>query len=178
MKVKEAFLDDVLLLEVDQTKSDREIIMSYGPADFEQIGLNVAFVQDNISMSKLNVLRGLHYQVNKPQGKLLQILSGSIQDVVVDLRLSSNNFGKHVSIHLDSKDNNFLWIPPGYAHGFLALENDTKIMYQLTEYRFIEFERVLLWSDYDLSINWPSNIDFILSEKDMKGEKFINCEYF
>lgn len=177
MKVKEVFLGDVFLLEVDKITNDKEIIRSYSPIDFELIGLNVAFVQDNISLSKLNTLRGLHYQVNKPQGKFLQIISGSILDVVVDVRRSSDNFGKHVSIHLNSNDNNSLWIPPGYAHGFLALENDTKVMYQLTQYRYPEFERVILWSDHDLSIGWPLDVDFLISEKDKKGEKFINCEY-
>ena len=136
------------------------------------IGAKINFVQDNHSLSKKNVLRGLHFQTSPfAQGKLIRVLNGEIFDVFLDLRESSPNFGKYESIILSSENNYQLWIPEGFAHGFCAMTDNVEILYKTTNFYMAEFERTILYNDEDLNIKWP-NQDFIVSEKDTLGLKF------
>ena len=127
------------------------------------------FVQDNQSRSKKNVIRGLHFQIEKPQIKLIKVISGSIFDVDVDIRKQSKNFGKHISVELNAEDNKQLWIPEGFAHGFLVLSEIAEVQYKVSEFWDPELERSLLWSDEDLNINWPLSSNPIISSKDQKA---------
>lgn len=141
--------------------------------------------QDNISYSKRGVLRGLHYQVNHPQGKLLRVLDGIIFDVIVDLRKSSSTFGNHVCLTLSHKNYESIWVPPGCAHGFLVLSRTARVLYKVDEYRYPEDERTLLWSDSSLNIEWPLSsinknghaISPLLSAKDACGHLFRDIEF-
>jgi dTDP-4-dehydrorhamnose 3,5-epimerase len=139
---------------------------------------NYNFVQHNISESCKNVIRGLHYQVNKPQGKLIWVAQGKIFDVCVDIRKYSKTFGKHYSIELNEKDNFVLWVPVGFAHGFLSLSDCSKIEYKCTEYYSPSDERGILWNDNVLNIGWPLTDSPIVSEKDSKLSNFLDAEYF
>lgn len=139
------------------------------------LGENIKFVQDNLSFSERGVLRGLHYQYKKPQGKLLRLISGEIFDVCVDLRKESKNFGKYFSLKLSSKDYCSLWIPPGFAHGFYVLSNSAELMYKTTEFWYPEYEQTIIWNDKFLNINWPDFDSPILSEKDSNGKFFLDC---
>ena len=145
---------------------------SFNENDFNQFVFEIKFVQDNESMSMKNVLRGLHFQ--KPphaQGKLVRVIKGSVLDVVVDLRKNSKTYGQHKKIILSELKKNQFYIPPGFAHGFCALENDTIFSYKCTEYYHPEAESCILWNDKSLNIDWEVN-DPILSKKDMNGISF------
>jgi len=138
------------------------------------------FVFDCYSLSKKNVLRGLHLQLKNPQGKFITVMSGKIFDVALDCRIKSKTFGKFFTIYLSEKDNISLYIPPGFAHGFCSLANRTLLQYKCTNYRNIDTEVGILWNDKDLKINWPKN-KFILSSKDKKNftfKNFINLKEF
>ncbi|MBW0454176.1 MAG: dTDP-4-dehydrorhamnose 3,5-epimerase [Candidatus Kinetoplastibacterium crithidii] len=130
------------------------------------------FVQDNCSISKKNVLRGLHFQTIKPQAKLIQVLHGKIFDVVVDLRSKSSTFGKWESIILKSSNREQLWIPEGFAHGFLVLSEKAIVLYKTTEFYQPDLEKCIVWNDETLKINWPIKEHPIISEKDKKGQNF------
>jgi len=142
---------------------------TYKKSDFQSNGIEHDFVQDNHSHSKAGVLRGLHYQTNpKPQGKLVRVLSGSIFDVAVDIRKNSPTYGKWVSAVLSAENHKMLWVPPGFAHGVLILEDDTQLIYKVTEQYSPEHDRSIRWDDPTIAIEWPmSNPD--LSEKDLKA---------
>lgn len=133
------------------------------------------FVQDNLSRSRQGTLRGLHYQIERPQGKLVQVISGTIFDVAVDLRLSSPTHGQWVGLHLDADSPMSLWIPPGFAHGFYVLSEMATVLYKCTDYYSPEYERALHWADPELAIDWPlmENIPLVLSDKDRRAP-FIN----
>lgn len=141
-------------------------------------GININFVQDNISLSKKNVIRGLHYQVCKPQAKLLYVAKGKIFDVIVDLRKKSKTFKKWYSYILSDKIQKQLWIPEGFAHGFLTLSKYAIIMYKTTEYRFEQYERSIKWDDPDLDINWPIKNEPIVSHKDKNAKYMKYSEFF
>lgn len=134
------------------------------------------FVQDCHSISKKNVIRGLHYQVERPQGKLVQCVRGEIYDVIVDLRRNSKTFGHWAGYHLFPSSYQ-LWIPPGFAHGFSVLSDEAEVSYKLTDYRFPEFERTLAWNDISLVIDWGVE-DPILSDKDSNGMTFFECDKY
>ena len=136
------------------------------------------FPFDAMSFSKKNVLRGLHYQVSKPQGKLVSVFKGSILDVVIDLRKSSKTFGKHITYKLSSRNKELLWVPPGCAHGFLVLSNFAKVLYQVTDNYSPNDERCILWSDRTLMINWGIRNKPKISQKDSKGVTFLEAEKF
>jgi dTDP-4-dehydrorhamnose 3,5-epimerase len=145
---------------------------------FREIGLPEVFAQDNQSMSSRGVLRGLHYQVVEPQGKLVRVLTGKIWDVAVDLRKESEDFGKWVGFELTS-DLDMLWIPEGFAHGFLVLSETAEVLYKTTRGYFPEGERCIRWDDADLGIEWPLNgLEPAVSAKDAAGVAFQNAEYF
>ena len=142
-------------------------------------GLDSEFVQDNHSKSGLGVLRGLHYQIEQPQGKLVRVVSGSVFDVAVDIRSSSATFGRWVGQILSADNCRQLWVPPGFAHGFVVLADETEFLYKTTDYYAPEHERCISWDDADLAIDWPSDgLDLRLSAKDQQGVPFAAAEYF
>lgn len=171
MKITPLSFKDVLLIEPEVFKDERGFFFeSFNQRTFNKlIGREVKFVQDNQSRSKKNVIRGLHFQIEKPQIKLIKVISGSIFDVVVDIRKQSKNFGKHISVELNSEDNKQLWVPEGFAHGFLVLSEIAEVQYKVSEFWDPELERSLLWSDEDLNINWPLSSNPIISSKDQQA---------
>ena len=171
MKITPLSFKDILLIEPEIFKDERGFFFeSFNQRIFNKlIGREVKFVQDNQSKSKKNVIRGLHFQIEKPQIKLIKVISGSIFDVVVDIRKQSKNFGKHISVELNAEDNKQLWIPEGFAHGFLVLSEIAEVQYKVSAFWDPELERSLLWSDEDLNINWPLSSNPIISSKDQKA---------
>jgi len=179
MKIIKRLLNDVLILQPEIEISDGVTQSSYNLIQLEKVGIFESFIQENQSLSHKNVLRGMHYQEVNPQGKLIQVLSGSIFDVVVDLRSSSSTFGKYDAHYLNAKQNEFIWIPPGFAHGFLSLEEESIVNYKITEYRNPDYERTLIWNDEFVNIPWPlSNNIPILSEKDHNGKSWHELNYY
>lgn len=144
----------------------------------ESTGLKRTFVQDNQSRSVRHVLRGLHYQVGKPQGKLVRVVSGEIFDVAVDIRRSSSTFGQWVGIRLTAENKKQLWIPEGFAHGFITLSETAEVLYKTTEYYSPADERCIAWNDKSLNIQWPCEVAPTLSMKDAKGMSFQDAEVF
>jgi dTDP-4-dehydrorhamnose 3,5-epimerase len=144
----------------------------------EKTGLNCTFVQDNHSRSLKNVLRGLHYQVRQPQGKLVRVITGEVFDVAVDIRKSSPTFGKWVGVHLSAGNKRQFWVPEGFAHGFLVLSDVAEFLYKTTDYWLPECERCIAWDDPDLGINWPLQGVPILSRKDAEAMAFQDADLF
>ncbi|MGB3695118.1 MAG: dTDP-4-dehydrorhamnose 3,5-epimerase [Spirulinaceae cyanobacterium] len=142
----------------------------------EKYGISPVFVQDNHSCSQQNVLRGLHYQIQQPQGKLVRAVVGTIFDVAVDLRSSSPTFAKWVGYTLSAENKHQLWIPSGFAHGFLVLSETAEVLYKTTDYYAPQHERTLLWNDPDLAIDWPISEAPILSSKDKEGKRIKEAE--
>jgi dTDP-4-dehydrorhamnose 3,5-epimerase len=170
MKVTPTTLADVLLIEPRVFGDARGFFFeSYNRRDFAQAGLDAEFVQDNHSRSARGVLRGLHYQVEHAQGKLVRVISGQVYDVAVDMRRSSPTFGRWVGMTLSADDKQMLWIPPGFAHGFLVLSDAAEFLYKTTDYWYPEFERSLLWNDSALGIAWPLQQAPTLAAKDAAG---------
>jgi dTDP-4-dehydrorhamnose 3,5-epimerase len=152
---------------------------SFNQRRFDDVlGRNVTFVQDNHSRSAKNVLRGLHYQIRQAQGKLLRVVSGEIFDVAVDLRRSSPTFSHWASVILSAENKRQVWIPEGFAHGFLVLSDRAEVLYKTTDYWAPEHERSLLWNDPKLAISWPIGVEPILSNKDRDGKPFHALEVF
>ncbi len=180
MKVETTALEGVLLLTPRQFADDRGMFMeTYNHRTMEELGLPTAWPQDNFSVSRRNVVRGLHYQITQPQGKLIRVQHGAALDIAVDLRRSSATFGKSISIELRSEDGAMLWIPAGFAHGFLALSETLAFAYKVTDYYSAAGERTILWNDPELAIEWPvSEADAILSAKDAAGTRFRDAEVF
>jgi len=144
----------------------------------ELTGINAAFVQDNHSRSAKGVLRGLHYQIEQPQGKLVRVIAGEVFDVAVDLRRSSPTFGKWCGNNLSAENKREVWIPPGFAHGFLVLSDSAEVLYKTTDYWAPEHERCIRWDDPQLNIRWPLDGKPLLSEKDAQGVEFGKAELF
>ena len=180
MRVARTEIADVLIMEPRVFTDARGFFLeSYNRRAFrEAAGIDVEFVQDNHSRSARNVLRGLHYQVRQPQGKLVRVTLGEIWDVAVDLRASSATFGKWVASPLDAKSARCLWIPAGFAHGFLVLSEVAEVQYKTTDYYAPEHERTLLWSDPALAIPWPLGGEPLLAEKDRRGAPLAAAERF
>jgi dTDP-4-dehydrorhamnose 3,5-epimerase len=178
MKLIETELPGVVLLEPSVFEDARgHAYESYNQSRFRDLsGVDVNFVQDNRSRSAKNVLRGLHYQVVRPQGKLISVLHGEIYDVAVDLRKSSPRFGKWAGFSLSAADRRMAWIPPGFAHGFLALADGTDVQYKLTDFWAPEHERVIVWNDSKLGIRWPIRGEPLLSPRDAKGARLADAE--
>jgi dTDP-4-dehydrorhamnose 3,5-epimerase len=173
-------IPDVLLLEPRVFSDDRGYFFeSYQDRDFQEAtGLQVEFVQDNHSMSLGGVLRGLHYQIQHPQGKLLRAVTGEVFDVAVDLRKSSPTFGRWAGALLSAENRRQLWIPPGFAHGFLTLSDTAQVLYKVTDYWYPEHERTLLWKDPALGIDWPIDGEPRLAARDIEGTLFGDAEVF
>ena len=178
MKVQKTPLQDALILEPKVFADDRGFFLeSYSERTFAELGICERFVQDNHSFSKRGVLRGLHYQMTKPQGKLVRVVSGEILDVLVDLRRSSPSFGRWYSIRLSGENHLLAWIPAGFAHGFHVLSESAHVLYKSTDFYFPEFERTILWNDPNLAIEWNAKAP-ILSAKDERGVYLRNAEVF
>lgn len=170
MKIHPTELKGVVVIEPDVFSDARGYFLeTYNARAFAEAGIAEQFVQDNQSMSKRSVLRGLHYQREKAQGKLIRVLTGEIFDVVVDLRPDSSTFGKWSGFNLSAREQKMVWIPKGFAHGFYTLSEAAEVSYKVTEFYLPGDERVLLWSDPILGIRWPLLGEPVLSEKDMKG---------
>ena len=180
MKVERSAIPDVLLLEPKVFGDARGYFYeSYNRRTFARAtGLDVEFVQDNHSRSARNVLRGLHYQVRQPQGKLVRVTSGEIWDVAVDLRRGSPSFGRWVGMTLDAESRRMLWVPAGFAHGFLVTSESAEVLYKTTDYYAPEHERTLLWNDPALAISWPLAGDPVMSDKDRRGTPLAGAETF
>ncbi|MGF6755986.1 dTDP-4-dehydrorhamnose 3,5-epimerase [Paraburkholderia sp. GAS334] len=152
---------------------------SFNASDFaENVASGVEFVQDNHSRSARGVLRGLHYQIQHPQGKLVRVIAGEVFDVAVDIRLSSPTFGKWTGAHLSAENRRQMWVPPGFAHGFVVLSETAEFVYKTTDVWFPEHERSLLWCDPEINIDWPIEFDPVLAPKDAAGKLLYEAEYF
>lgn len=180
MKATPLAIPDVVLIEPKVFGDERGFFFeSFNQAKFEAaIGKPVQFVQDNHSRSAKNVLRGLHYQIQQPQAKLVHVVQGEVFDVAVDLRKSSPTFGQWVGEILSAENKHQLWVPEGFAHGFVALSDAAEFLYKTTDYYAPEHERCILWSDASLKIEWPKGIQPILSAKDAQGSTFTEAEVF
>ena len=179
MKVVETPLAGALVLEPTVFQDERGyFIESYSERTFAKFDIPERFVQDNHSYSKRGVLRGLHYQVQKPQGKLVRVVSGEIVDALVDLRKKSPTFGRAHTVRLSGEDRRMAWIPAGFAHGFHVVSDGAHVVYKSTEFYFPELERTILWNDPELKIDWGLNGEPLLSEKDRRGVRFQEAEVF
>jgi dTDP-4-dehydrorhamnose 3,5-epimerase len=179
MKVTKFYIDGLLLIEPTIYNDDRGLFFeSFNKHKFEQaVGYSVNFVQDNHSKSVKNVFRGLHYQLPpKPQGKLVRVISGEAIDFVVDIRKNSKTFGKYISVILSSENSKQLWIPPGFAHGFLTVSDYVEFVYKVTEYYDPVLDRSIRYDDPDINLDIHSNV--ILSKKDFLGKLLKDAEYF
>lgn len=180
MNLIETAIPDVKILKPRVFGDERGFFMeSYNRRVFnELVDADVEFVQDNHSRSSKNVLRGLHYQIHQPQGKLVRVISGEVFDVAVDIRKSSPFFGHSVSTILTADNHEQMWIPPGFAHGFLVLSERAEFLYKTTDFYAPEYERTLLWNDPELAIDWPLISEPILSDKDQQGKLLAEAETY
>ena len=180
MKAVATDIPDVLIIEPIVFGDDRGFFFeSFNRRVFaDLVGRDINFVQDNHSRSAHNVLRGLHYQIQHPQGKLVRVISGKVFDVAVDIRRSSPTFGKHIEVELSAKNKRMLWIPEGFAHGFVVVSDSAEFLYKTTDYWHPEHERSLKWDDPALQINWPLSIPPLLSGKDIQGKLLAEAELF
>ena len=181
MQATRLAIPDIVLFEPKVFADDRGFFMeSFSQQIFQQLtGLDAAFVQDNHSKSARGVLRGLHYQLApKAQGKLVRVVRGTVFDVAVDIRRSSPSFGQWVGTELSETNRRQIWIPPGFAHGFLVLSESAEFLYKTTEYYAPDLERCILWNDPRLAIDWPAGVAPQLSAKDQQSPPFAAAEYF
>lgn len=180
MNVIKTNIPDVLILEPKVFGDARGFFFeSFNQAQFDTaIGQPVQFVQDNHSRSAKNVLRGLHYQIQQPQGKLVRVVQGAVFDVAVDIRQSSTTFGQHVALELSADNKRMLWIPQGFAHGFLVLTDTAEFLYKTTDYYAPEYERSIAWDDKVIAIRWPLQTEPILSGKEMHASSLAAVECF
>jgi dTDP-4-dehydrorhamnose 3,5-epimerase len=179
MKAIPTAIPEVLLLEPKVFGDERGFFYeSWNQRTLKELGIEASFVQDNHSKSGKNVLRGLHYQIQNSQGKLVRVIAGEVFDVAVDLRKSSPTFGKSVSFVLSAENKRMAWIPPGFAHGFCVTSETAEFLYKTTDYWSPEFERSLLWNDPALKIDWPLTIEPTLASKDAAGQLLALCEVF
>lgn len=176
--VTKTALPEVLILEPKVFGDDRGFFFeSFNQRDFQQVsGLDVNFVQDNHSKSSQGVLRGLHYQILQPQGKLVRVTQGAVFDVAVDLRRSSPTFGKWVGVELSAENKRQLWIPAGFAHGFVVTSKSAEFLYKTTDYWFPEHERSLLWCDPAIDVHWPVVDELKLATKDAAGKVLAEAD--
>lgn len=180
MQVKQTAIPDVLVVEPKVFGDARGFFLeSYNARAFrEATGLDVTFVQDNHSRSARGVLRGLHYQIRQPQGKLVRVVRGAVFDVAVDLRRASPSFGQWVGVELSEHNHRQLWVPPGFAHGFVVLSESADFLYKTTDYYAPEHERCLAWDDPTVAVKWPIDFAPQLSAKDREGLPLAACEVF
>ena len=179
-QVSPTHIPDVLIIEPKVFGDSRGFFFeSFNAKNFASAtGLSVSFVQDNYSRSAKGVLRGLHYQVEQTQGKLVQVSQGAVFDVAVDIRKSSPTFGQWVGCELSDANHRQLWIPPGFAHGFMVLSESADFLYKTTDYYAPQHERCIAWNDPSIGIDWPKNITPLLSAKDQQGLSLAAAEVF
>ena len=169
----------VLIVEPAVFGDDRGFFLeSYNEREMRNLGIDAHFVQDNHSRSQRNVLRGLHYQISQPQGKLVRVVTGRVFDVAVDVRRDSPAFGKWVGVELSAENKRMFWLPAGMAHGFVVLSDSADFLYKATEYYAPKFERTILWNDTELGIEWPLAGQPVLSAKDAAAKTFREAEVF
>ena len=180
MNVIPTAIPDVLIIEPKVFGDERGFFFeSFNRRQFAELtGRDMDFVQDNHSRSVKNVLRGLHYQIQQPQGKLVRVVQGTVFDVAVDIRKSSPSFGQHVGLELSAENKRMLWIPEGFAHGFVVISDTAEFLYKTTDYWAPEFERSIAWNDPALGIQWPVHGEPALSAKDQQGKLFAEAEHF
>ena len=180
MKVTPTSIPDVLVIEPKVFGDARGFFYeSFNQKAFnDATGLNLNFVQDNHSRSSKGVLRGLHYQIQQPQGKLVRVVRGAVFDVAVDIRKGSPTFGQWVGMELSEENRKQLWVPAGFAHGFMVTSETAEFLYKTTDYYAPEHERCIAWDDPDIGIQWPSDVNPQLSPKDLAGQFFISAEVF
>ncbi|AEK60642.1 dTDP-4-dehydrorhamnose 3,5-epimerase [Collimonas fungivorans] len=180
MQVQTTNIPEVLIFEPKVFGDDRGFFYeSFNERRFNELtGLNASFVQDNHSKSAKNVLRGLHYQIRQPQGKLVRVVAGEVFDVAVDVRKSSPTFGHWVGVTLSAENKRQLWIPEGFAHGFVVTSESAEFLYKTTDYWAPEFERSILWNDPAIGIDWPITGAPLLSGKDQVGKLLADAEVF
>jgi dTDP-4-dehydrorhamnose 3,5-epimerase len=180
MKVTRTALPEVKIVEsalfYDESGSAFE---TFNADDFARhVARGVEFVQDDHSHSRRGVLRGLHYQIRHPQGKLVRVVAGDVFDVAVDIRLSSHNFGKWIGVHLSADNRRQMWVPPGFAHGFVVMSETAECLCRVTDYWYPEHERSILWSDPDIGIDWPIEFAPILAARDEAGKRLYEAEHY
>ena len=179
MNVIPTALADILLIKPKVFGDERGFFLeTWNERTFTSIGIPSHFVQDNHSRSARGVLRGIHYQIQQPQGKLLRVIAGQIFDVVVDIRKSSPTLGKFVTLDLDSSQKTMLWVPPGFAHGFFVVSDYAEVLYKTTDFYAPEHERSIAWNDPELAIPWPIDGVPTLSNKDANGVRLRFAELF
>jgi len=179
MQISPTALPDVLLVEPKVFGDERGFFFeSWNRRAFAAAGIDVDFVQDNHSRSDRGVLRGLHYQIEHAQGKLVRVTAGEVFDVAVDLRQSSAAFGRYVGVVLSAANRRMLWIPPGFAHGFIVLSENAEFLYKATDYWYPQHERTLLWSDPGLAIDWPLAGAPTLAAKDAAGRLLADADVY
>ena len=179
MQIVHTRLLEILLIEPTVFGDERGFFYeSWNALGFEAAGIPANFVQDNHSRSARHVLRGLHYQIQQAQGKLVRAVVGEIYDVAVDIRRSSPHFGKWIGIHLSAENKRMAWVPPGFAHGFLVLSDVAEVLYKTTDYYAPEQERCIAWNDPALGIDWPIDTQPILAAKDAQGRSLRDAEVY
>lgn len=180
MNVIPTKIPEVLVFEPKVFGDDRGFFFeSFNKQSFEKAtGIKTEFVQDNHSRSSKGVLRGLHYQIKQPQGKLVRVTHGEVVDVAVDLRKSSSTFGHWVAVNISAENKRQLWVPQGFAHGFVVLSDTAEFLYKTTDYYAPEFERCIRWNDDALSIDWQYRGELLVSEKDANGCSFNEADIF
>jgi dTDP-4-dehydrorhamnose 3,5-epimerase len=179
MKAETTAIPGVLIVEPAVFGDERGFFLeSFNEREMRKIGIEAHFVQDNHSRSRRNVLRGLHYQIAQPQGKLVRVVSGKAFDVAVDMRRDSPAFGKWVGVELSAENKRMFWLPPGMAHGFVVLSDAADFLYKATDYYAPQAERSLLWNDPEIGIKWPFTGEPILSAKDAVGIPFKKAEAY
>lgn len=180
MKFEETSLPGVLIVTPAIYRDSRGAFMeTFNLREMMAAGLPAQWAQDNFSLSKKNVVRGIHYQIVQPQGKLLRVTHGAVLDVAVDLRRTSPHFGKYVAVELSADNGRMLWIPPGFGHGFMVLSDQAGFAYKTTDYYHPAGERTILWNDPEIAIAWPvSADDAIVSDKDQKGSLLRDAEVY
>ena len=179
MHIEPTAIDGVLVLKPQVFGDERGFFFeSYNQRAFRELGIHHQFVQDNHSRSHKDVLRGLHYQIQHPQGKLVRVVSGEVFDVAVDLRRDSPTFGKWIGEVISAENKKMLWVPPGFAHGFLVLSEWAEFLYKATDYYAPEHERTIIFDDPELAIAWPLSGPPILSAKDKLGRAFSDAEVY
>jgi dTDP-4-dehydrorhamnose 3,5-epimerase len=181
VKLVDTRLPEVKIVEPSVFGDERGYFFeSWNARDFAKAGLDIEFVQDNHSRSAKAVLRGLHYQLSNPQGKLVRVVAGRAFDVAVDIRRSSPRFGRWVGVELSAENKRLLWIPPGFAHGFLSLEDDTDFVYKCTDHYAPGDERTILWSDPEIAVEWPLEGlgDVVVSAKDLSGVRLSEADVY
>jgi len=179
-QIERAAIPDILIVKPSLFTDARGFFMeTYQARDFAAAGIEATFVQDNQSGSRRGTLRGLHYQIRQPQGKLVRVLAGEVFDVAVDLRRSSSSFGRWVGLRLSAKEQQQLWIPEGFAHGFYVTSEWAEVLYRTTDYYAPEWERTIRWDDPAVGIQWPVSLGGpLLSDKDARGPTLAEAETF